>query len=210
MNLSGKKINFLGDSITEGVGTTKIYADTVAEETGAVIRNYGISGTRISRQSTWHTNKGNQQFDQDYCERALAMDPDADIICVFGGTNDFGHGDAVMGTMEDRDPRTFYGGMHTLCTELINKYPKSFIFFMTPLHRADELNKNMHGLVLYDYIKAIREVCEFYSIPVLDLYKNSGIQPMLPVHQNLYVPDGLHPNEAGHRIMADLVEDFLQ
>ncbi len=37
------------------------------------------------------------------------MDNDADIIIVFGGTNDFGNGDAPFGEMSDRTPYTFYG-----------------------------------------------------------------------------------------------------
>ncbi len=28
------------------------------------------------------------------------MDSDADVVVVFGGTNDFGHGDAKLGTFE--------------------------------------------------------------------------------------------------------------
>ena len=35
------------------------------------------------------------------------MDSDADVVVVFGGTNDFGHGDAKLGTFESRDPYTF-------------------------------------------------------------------------------------------------------
>ena len=54
MELKGKKINFLGDSITEGVGASEeqfMYPNVIAAECGlAAARNYGISGTRIARQ----------------------------------------------------------------------------------------------------------------------------------------------------------------
>ena len=54
MELKNKKINFLGDSITQGVGTTEdkyIYLNVMKNECGlAAARNYGISGTRIARQ----------------------------------------------------------------------------------------------------------------------------------------------------------------
>ena len=51
------------------------------------------------------------------------MIPDADIVVVFGGTNDFGWGDAPLGTMEDRREDTFYGAYHLLLQKLIDRYP---------------------------------------------------------------------------------------
>ena len=48
MKLNGKKIAFLGDSITEGVGTSGCpnrFCDLIEEATGAECLNYGISGT---------------------------------------------------------------------------------------------------------------------------------------------------------------------
>ena len=50
MNLKNLKINFLGDSITEGCGTSdisKVYWNLLAERDGVVARGYGIGGTRI-------------------------------------------------------------------------------------------------------------------------------------------------------------------
>ena len=53
MELKGKSIFFLGDSITEGVGASeydKSYVPVFAELSGANVKNYGISGSRIARQ----------------------------------------------------------------------------------------------------------------------------------------------------------------
>ena len=114
MELSGKKINFLGDSITEGVGASapdKVYHQVILRKYGlAAARNYGISGTRYARQITPTLNE--PRFDLDFCQRYAGMDDDADIVVVFGGTNDFGHGDAPIGTPDDRTPDTFWGGAH--------------------------------------------------------------------------------------------------
>ena len=55
MDLKGLKINFLGDSITQGVGTAceaEIYLNRMKESEGlAEARNYGISGTRLAVQN---------------------------------------------------------------------------------------------------------------------------------------------------------------
>ena len=49
MELQNKKINFLGDSITQGVGTSgkeKIFLNLLKESAGlSTVRNYGISAT---------------------------------------------------------------------------------------------------------------------------------------------------------------------
>ncbi len=48
MELKGKKIAFLGDSITEGVGVAdmeNVYWNRIAKATGAQSYGYGISGT---------------------------------------------------------------------------------------------------------------------------------------------------------------------
>ena len=54
MELQGKKAVFLGDSITEGHGTSEkahIFMNILARETGlSEALNFGIGGTRIARQ----------------------------------------------------------------------------------------------------------------------------------------------------------------
>ena len=215
MELKGTKINFLGDSITEGAGTSshdKMFTMLIEREYGAICQNYGIGGTRIARQKT----PTEEKWDRDFISRVPEMDNDADIVVVFGGTNDFGHGDAPLGTMADRTPDTFYGALHTLYSGLTEKYPRSAIAVVTPLHRVGEDNprgdgsKPEDGALLKTYVEIIREVAEYYSLPVLDLYKESGLQPNVPIIRKMYIPDGLHPNDEGHIILADKIARFIE
>ena len=207
MELKGKKINFLGDSITEGVGASEYahcYVEQFAAATGAVCRNYGISGTRIAKRRVPYEIP---EFDRYYASRVPEMDPDADVVVVFGGTNDYGHGDAPLGEMNDRTVWTYYGALHVLFTALIEKYPTAEIVILTPLHREDEEKRTP---ILKPFVDATRQVAEYYSLPVLDLWANYGIQPRIPVMKNMYVPDGLHPNDAGHAILANKLRAFLE
>ena len=164
MNLKGLKINFLGDSITEGHGCSSEalrFADRIAEEYGAVTRCYGIGGTRLARQTK---PSENPRHDLDFPSRVAEMAPDADVVVVFGGTNDFGHGDAPFGTPADRTADTFYGALHELYTSLLTKYPAAQFVVITSLHRSTENEPNMHGKVLKDYVDAIRQAAEYYSL----------------------------------------------
>ncbi len=211
MQLENKKINFLGDSITEGVGaseSSKCYVSQFAKMSGAICRNYGIGGTRIAKQKT---PSANPRTDLYFASRIDEMDSDADIIVVFGGTNDYGHGDAPLGEMTDRTNDTFYGALHSLYRELIEKYSESVIVVMTPLHRSNELSPSGGGNVpLKTYVEIEREVAEYYSLPVLDLFANSGIQPDVELMKFKFMPDGLHPNDAGHKILAKKLVAFLK
>ncbi len=149
MELTGKKINFLGDSITYGVGASAVdkrYTDIISQKTGAICRNYGVSGTRIAIQKT---PSETPQADLYFGGRVEAMDCDADIVIIFGGTNDFGHGDAPLGKMSDRTAETFYGALHILYKSLIEKYINSTIVIITPLHRDNEDNPYGDGVLIY-------------------------------------------------------------
>ena len=244
MKLEGKKINFLGDSITFGFGLMHLpelpedfdislippeenpllntdpddlegsFVNILRKECRLkAARNYGICGSRIARQ---YDDGTPDLFPDTFIMRADRMDPDADVVVVFGGTNDFGHGNAPLGTFDDRDDGTFYGALHVLYRKLIEKYPKAEIVICTPLHRlGEELPgepgmKPVAGALLIEYIRAIREVAEYYSLPLLDLYACSGLQPNVPVIAELYMPDGLHPNKAGYVILARRIKKFLK
>ena len=55
MELKGKKIAFLGDSITEGVGASKPedrFTDVFGRLSGATAYNHGISATTAARNGT--------------------------------------------------------------------------------------------------------------------------------------------------------------
>ena len=103
-----------------------------------------------------------------------------------------------------------------LYAALIEKYPEADIVVLTPLHRLNEDNPYGDGFKviptapLKTYVEIIREVAEYYSLPVLDLYAASGMQPKVPVICRKYMPDGLHPSDAGYEILARKITQFLK
>ena len=215
MELKGKKIAFLGDSITAGAGVSSpehIYWNLIGQYTCAECFGYGIGGTRIAPQ---HDLTVEDPYQSGYfAARVETMVPDADIIVVFGGTNDFGHGDATMGKLGDKTEDTFYGACYQLINKLIQRYPASQIVMMTPLHReSEDALYNSRGIrnvgSLADYVQAIRESAEVFGVPVVDLFRNCNIQPKHPAHKEQFCPDGLHPNDAGHVLIAGCVIGVL-
>ena len=205
MKLENLKINFLGDSITQGVGTTEpdnTFHQIIKRECRlAEAYNCGISGTRIAKKTVPCCHS----FDLYFALRAKVMPKDADAIVIFGGTNDFGHGDSKMGDIGSTDIYTFYGALNNLLSELKEDYPKAKLIFMTPLRRLTEDTPNHDGKILVDYVDAIIETCKKHNVAVIDLFRSDIMKP----DDTDVIPDGLHPNDKGHLIMADYIAKEL-
>ena len=144
-------------------------------------------------------------------KRSFSGETQPDYIFIFGGTNDYGHGDAPFGSWGDRTNDTFIGACHYLFSEMVKKYPAARIVVLTPLQTSYDQNPSANtGKPLIDYVDAIIKVAAHYSLPVLDLYRTAGICPRIPEHIPLFMPDGLHPNDAGAARIAERLAAFLQ
>lgn len=217
MDLKNKKINFLGDSITKGGGTSggeALFTEVLRKRYGLTeARNYGIGGTRIAPKKN---PSENPIHDQDFCSRVEQMEEDADIVVVFGGTNDYGHGDAPFGDVSDRNSDTFCGACHVLFQSLKRRFPQSRILVLTPLHRINEEisrgtdHTGVPRPVLASYVEAILEIVQAYDVAVLDLFHMGILDPRDPDVRETFVPDGLHPNDNGHVILADCIGAALE
>ncbi len=207
------KINFLGDSITEGAGAEipqNMYSYLVCKYFGAEELLFGKSGTRIARQ----TNKTSDLDDEYFLTRAVKMPTDADFTFVFGGTNDYGHGDAALGAAGDSGTRSFYGAMEELTAYLTSRFPKQRLCFILPLPRFDQENpfgeegkKETPVAPLSAYISVEKEVLKGYGVDYLDLSADFPV-PQSNGKTELTV-DGLHPNPEGYRIIAERVIAYL-
>lgn len=209
MELCGKVFDFLGDSITEGVGTSgadKLFHQLIKEKYNMKYAyNYGVSGTRLARQTVpsadWTTK------DLYFELRSDIMYREADAVVVFGGTNDFGHGDAHFGNIDDKDIHTFCGAVNSLITKLQTEFKKAELVFVTPLRRlGEDIPDTPDGKTLANYANAIKQICAKRDVKVIDLFE---INPLNPEDASL-VPDGLHPNDDGHKILAKVLGEQLE
>lgn len=220
MELQGKKIAFLGDSITEGVGVSDKancrYDNRLAKQYGlAQTFNYGIGGTRFAHQSV---PSENPRHDLCFCGRAYNIDKSADIVVVYGGVNDYIQGDAYFGTMEDKTPKTFCGAIYFLMTLLRERHPNSTIVFMTPAHcnYKDVSDREpsprpikRDARPLAEYVEAVKARGKELGIPVLDMFEKLGLDPNCEEQRVKFTVDGLHFNDEGHAYIAKALGDLL-
>ena len=183
-------INFLGDSITEGLKWQKkeVYCHYLSKWLNIRINNQGYRATKIARQ---------KDDNKDFNYRLKDLDDKADFTFIFGGTNDYSLGDAELGDINSESYFTFYGALKNLVKDLLKKFDNDKICFILPLSRFDEDKVINHGN-LPQYRNIIKEICDLNKIDYLDLCDE------LPVpntdEKSEYFKDGLHPNKQGHKL----------
>ena len=185
-------INFLGDSITEGLKWQKkeVFCHYLSKWLNIRVNNQGYRATRIARQ-----NDDNKDFNF----RLKDLDEKADFTFIFGGTNDYSTGEAELGDINSESYFTFYGALKNLVKDLLKKFDNDKICFILPLSRFDENKIIKHG-TLPQYRNIIKEICDLNKIDYLDLCDE------LPIPstdgKSEYFKDGLHPNKQGHKLIA--------
>lgn len=208
----GRSAVFVGDSITAGVGTTQTYVPFLKEALGfGSVSAMGISGSCISSGSDYG-NKNTPLINR------YQTIPSADLIQIFMGTNDYGHA-TPLGTPEDTQAGTFYGALNTIIPYLLATHKTSKIVFVTPLHRYAkstgtsskfEQDPNASGHTLNDYATALKQACAAHGVSVIDLYAESESDPRLDPQNTAYFPDGIHPNAAGHELIAEIMASHIR
>ncbi len=226
----GKKVAFLGDSMTDKrrVGTTYVYWEYLTELLGIEPFVYGISG-----------NQWNHIYKQ--AEKLQAeKGSDIDAIIIFAGTNDYMHGTPMGKFFSETTKQTNFNGKEvsrkyripiindsTFCGRinkamsfLKNNYPKQQIIIMTPIHRGyakfndknvqpDENFINEQGLYIENYVETLKKAAAIWAVPVIDLYSTSGLFPMAESHAQYFSKkdtDMLHPNAVGDYRLAKTIQ----
>ena len=204
LDLSDKKIACLGDSITQAANLESMedyqqysYPTKLAEILGAEeVVNLGIGGSSIGRY-----------WQDAFVDRYMDIPEDTDLILVMGGTNDgFCLHRENVGNFEERSPRTLIGDLNELMRGLKENYPDAEVVFVTPLPNVlhDILRKDrpelMSQRVIVDSMIALAREYEF---DVIDLYDSNLLDSHDAAVISNYMPDGVHCNPDGYRILAE-------
>ena len=193
---------FIGDSITYGVGVNdedNLYYRRLEKALGfAEVTAYGVKGSCVSAASTMGMQSS------PLAKRVHIFKP-ADVMFLYLGTNDFAC-DTPLGTMEDTMDLSFYGAWNYSIKYLKENHPETKLILMTPTPRVG-VERNNQKLTMEDYAEAIRKVGAAHDIPVIDLYAETVDQFTLLTYTQ-YLPDKLHLNDAGHGVIAQIIESW--
>lgn len=199
---NGKRWLTLGDSITK----PGKYQNELENVLGfSSIDNRGINGQTMAYQTK---NKSTYTVGKEIDYNKY------DLVTIFIGTNDFRY-EKNLGEIKDKgnsnlDEKTFIGSYQLLIEYILESNPNIQIVLITPLQRIrDGYNTefvNKSGNKLIDYVESIKKIGQIYSIPVLDLYSESGITEN---NIELFTKDGLHPNDKGYSRISEKMFRFL-
>lgn len=229
--LTGKKWALFGDSITQKNFRSNVtYHDYIRAETGIVTINEGVGGSGYKNR-----DDNNNAFYQIALKTASEWS-DADVITVMGGVNDMWSQIATygLGTSTDtftvpsditkQTSNTVMACFNYMLGVLIENAPNARIGVISPLPCVTTQGGRQFTEVPYDeqcnmslFVEACKESCALHGIPYLDLFHNSGLRPWDSTFNARYFkcissdsPDGLHPNELGHRYFYPMVREFVK
>ncbi len=221
MNLDGKAIAFLGDSITEGYNVENVknrFDNRIKEMCNLKeVYNYGIGGTRIAYQ---YPPSLDPKIDLFFCGRIYQINKDADIIVIFGGVNDYLHGNAPFGTMADKTADTFCGAVDKLMTSAKELFSSKTVVFLTPAGTSciscggDDTKPSLthqteDAKPLVEYVNVIKQKGKEFGFPVGDLHAEFKDKFRDYDFVSKYANDGLHFNDEGHKLLAEYIIEFL-
>lgn len=184
-----KTILTLGDSITAGASSiTSKYAKTLAEKLGYKLINKGVSGSTIK------TN----------CNDIKTVDlTNVDIVTIMTGTNGTG---TALGTIDDvkddfnNNGTTFYGYLGFIADYARYMNPLLKVYFITPPQSGTPT-----GTAMQSILTAFKKVGEKCSVPVIDVYGESGLLYHNEKVRKFYYADIAHPTQLGHDNIADFI-----
>ena len=227
---SGKRVAYFGDSITDPRvrSSEKKFWGFLQDWLQITPLVYGVSGRQwddIPRQA----NKLREEHGTDFDAIVIFMGTnDYNNAVPIGEWYDermeqveYGH--RYTKRMEHRMRRTpimtdetYKGRINIAMDSLKRMFPTKQIVLLTPLHRggfyANDSNWqctedycNRCGEYLDAYVDAVKEAGSVWAVPVIDLGALSGLFPMVEEHKRYFAhkeTDALHPNQAGHKRMA--------
>lgn len=196
----------IGDSITLGVvhtDSTNIWWKLAAENTNYV----GVNEGRDSATFAWINTDS-------IAYRAWAREytNTADVMLVMAGINDWwqnvplGNSTDPASTYES----SFYGSLRFTADLFREYYPLAKHIWCTPYKCAQGLTQNSVGATLADYARAIIYVATEYGFTAIDLYNDFSDLSAYPAKTLYLTYDALHLNVAGHRLLANHIQPYLE
>lgn len=186
-----KTIATLGDSIVQGRYPNNSdstndtlehnFTELIGENFICEADTYGLGGACVYNND-WKSLYLN-------CENVSGYD----YVLILAGTNDCSR------DVSESDFKTAYAYVVTTL-----KANNTEVIAVTPTSRTVEASNELN-LTLANYAEYIKTVAANNDIKCIDLYSLTKTNKQF----KLSLPDGLHPNEVGHGIIADLLIDNL-
>ena len=214
--IADKKWVAIGDSWTAtntlGNGVNN-YTNYVADRLGVTMVNAAIGGTGYVAQ--------NGNYEDQFYNRQIPADGDA--YTIFGSFNDVFVDGFKFGDVGDTDIKSLWGGMKATLDHIWSIKDNAAVGIIAPgpwgafnpqnENNWDKLNMKANE-VGEQYVSTMKKFADYYSLPFLDLYHQSGLRPwdasfVAKYYHGTSDTDNTHPNTNGHKLFASKIADFV-
>ena len=212
-----KHIVLFGDSITAEYGAAEgSYTERVKQKFHSdAVYQHGYCGHRYSKGVS--SSNSDTAWLGTYLAEVCCHE-DADMIILFGGTNDYGHG-LPLGTPVDTADSTSCGGLRYIL-DYLTTHTTVPIMLCTPFPNGSmhplSTTPNALGLTMAQYVEAYKAVaadsCYQGRVFINDTFACCGFNPedeVIP-SERVYTTDGLHLSETGYERLTDLQLAFYR
>lgn len=216
----GKSMLLFGDSITDGSAADGVdvdhdyinwvtYIKPMMGITSSDVANYATGGaTYIDRSVTPIDRQISVQVAQAITDNIATPD----VVIFFAGTNDvssaIGDYTTAMGksTLGSLDKTLLYEALRWSYWTTSQQWPNAKVYIVTPLQRPD------YDMTTYAPIyAAIKAMAAEYNFTIIDATLESGIDLTYETTGMVgrWLKDGIHPTEAGYRLVANLISQKI-
>ena len=202
--LRGKRAYFIGDSLfgAHGIGKENSWINLLCAKYKMDFDNQGINGATFS-----DCENSSNPIVKRYVDLPSEQ---PDFVVIEGGRNDFNKM-AEIGSVTEKDPKTYLGAIAITVEGLRTKYPNAKIIAVT-FWKTPTVNKA--GVASNTYVEAMMDACEKLDIPCIKSYdsERSGILMTDAAFREKYcfVPgDVCHLNAEGMKLAMPFFEREL-
>ncbi len=202
------KIAFVGDSITQGTGTSNQSAESypgqlqaLLDRTKYTVGNFGRASAYTlpakSPFNVWASSKTKLSYkDTDQFSQSKLFKPD--VVVIMLGTND------MRSMISDVARSAYKAALKDLCEVYLSQKQVQKVYIATSIHVVSNFGaKQMSDGFLQ---QAQREVAEELGLEVLDMYSKTREYMDAMFH---YTSDRLHPNKEMYGVMAKAFKAML-
>lgn len=209
-DFSTKRIQFLGDSVTEGICGA-------VDEDGNYISYVNYINDYLKFNACMNNGKAGRMF-SDYAGPELSFSMDmgnmfnnsADIAVVYLGINDY------LTARENKRYGDYNGGESTagyvgaikyVMKQLKATYSNQEVFFVTTYNVAKTANSTYTDIAvapeLADYMDMLRKIVKDNGYHLIELYDTGFMDCTDGATSSAYTADGLHPSDSGNKVLGE-------
>lgn len=194
--IKGKTINVFGDSMSDPNVTANAWPTQLHEKIGCNVLNNSVNGRKFSGNGGLAS-----QID------SLPKSNDMNIVML--GVNDGWSTTENMGTFDSDDINTFIGACKKVFSSIASASPSAVNVYACNPRTMYDRGGYYRSNRLYYFIAY--EIAKSYGFLFWDMYNAlPGYAPYLDYSKELYATDGMHPNERGQNLLADIICRYVK